>query len=80
MEDIKNQKFRLRNEITEEIEETTYTVIFTEEDLEVDGLVWLYLESEFGDENVETEIKFVNGQPTEIKYAKITNNQEGLLV
>lgn len=80
MEDIRNQKFRLRNEITEEVEETTYTVIFTEEDLEIPGLVWIYLESEFGDENVEREVKIINGTPTEISYAKITNNSENLLV
>ena len=80
MEDIRKQKFRLRNEITEEVEETTYKVIFTEEDLEIPGLVWIYLESEFGDENVEREVKFINGSPTEIHYAKITNNHENLLV
>lgn len=74
MKSIRNEKFRLRNPINNEIEETTYTVIMEEEDHEIPGLVWLYLESEFGDENVEYEPKF------DIHYAKITNNAEGLLV
>ena len=80
MESIKNQKFRLKNEITGEIEETAYKVIYEEEDLEIPGLVWLYLESEYGDENVEYEVKLINGQPTELYYARITNNAEDLLV
>ena len=74
MESIRGKKFRLRNEITEELEETTYTVIMEEPDNEIPGLVWLYLESEFEDENIEYEPKF------DIYYAKITNNAEGLLV
>lgn len=74
MESIRGKKFRLKNEITNEVEETTYTVIMEEEDNEIPGLIWLYLESEFGDENVEYEPKF------NIYYAKITNNAEGLLV
>ena len=80
MEDIRKQTFRLRSEITGEVGETNYTVIFTEEDNEIPGLVWIYLESQFGDENVEREVKFINGTPTEICYAKVTNNSEGLLV
>lgn len=80
MESIRGKKFRLRNEITEEVEETTYTVIYEEPDLEIPDLVWLYLESEYGDENVECETKIIDGQPTEIHYARITNNAENLLV
>ena len=45
-----------------------------EEDNEIPGLVWLYLESEYGDENSEYEPKY------NIHYAKITNNAENLLV
>lgn len=74
MKDIRQEMFRLRNEITGEIEETKYTIILQEEDDEIPGLVWLYLESEYGDENTEYEPKY------NIKYAKITNNKEGLLV
>lgn len=74
MQNIRGQKCRLRNEITGDIEETLYTVIMEEEDLEISGLVWLYLESEYEDENVEYEPKF------NIYYAKITNNTENLLV
>ena len=74
MESIRGKKFRLKNEINQEIEETTYTVIMEEEDHEIPGLIWLYLESEYEDENVEYEPKF------DIHYAKITNNAEGLLV
>lgn len=74
MKDIRQEMFRLRNEITGEIEETKYTIILQEEDDEIPGLVWLYLESEYGDENIEYEPKY------NIKYAKITNNEEGLLV
>lgn len=80
MESIRNQKFRFKNEITGEIEETVYKVIYEEEDLEVPGLVWLYLESEYEDENVECEVKIINGVPTELYYARITNNAEELLV
>lgn len=80
MEDIRGQKFRLKNEITGDIEETVYKVIYEEEDLEIPGLIWLYLESEYGDENVERETKFVNGHPVEIYFAKITNNAEDLLI
>lgn len=74
MESIRGKKFRLRNEISEELEETLYTVIMEEEDAEIPGLVWLYLESEFEDENIEYEPKY------NIYYARLTNNAEGLLV
>lgn len=74
MENIENKKFRLRNEITGQIEETIYTVIMEEPDNEIPNLVWLYLESEYGDENIEYEPKF------DIHYAKLTNNAENLLV
>ena len=74
MESIRGKQFRLRNEITGEVNETLYTVIMEEEDNEIPGLVWLYLESEYGDENIEYEPKY------DIHYAKITNNDEGLLV
>lgn len=80
MESIKNQKFRLRNEITGEIEETVYKVIYEEEDGEIPELVWLYLQSEYEDENVEYEVKMINGTPIELYYARITNNAEDLLV
>lgn len=80
MENIIGQKFRLRNEITEDLEETMYTVIFVEEDLEIPGLIWIYLESEYEDENIEYEAKNINGKNIEIYYAKITNNSENLLV
>lgn len=74
MKNIRGQKCRMRNEITNDIEETIYTVIAEEEDVEISGLVWLYLESEYEDENIEFEPKF------DIKYAKITNNNENLIV
>lgn len=74
MKNIRGQKCRLRNEITGDIEDTIYTVVAEEEDVEIPGLVWLYLESEFGDENVEFEPKF------NIYYAEITNNADNLLV
>lgn len=80
MESIKRKKIRLRNEITEDIEETVYTVIFEEPDIEIPNLVWLYLKSEYEDENVECEVKIINGQPTEIRYAKLSNNVDPLLV
>lgn len=80
MENIIREKFRLRNEITEDLEETIYTVIFVEEDLEIPGLIWIYLESEYEDENIECETKVLNGKHIEIYYAKITNNSENLLV
>lgn len=80
MESIRGKKFRIKNEITGDIEETVYKVIYEEEDLEIQGLVWLYLESEYEDENVEYEVKMVNGTPTELYYARITNNAENLLV
>lgn len=74
MENIRGKKFRLRNEITGDVEETTYKVIMEEPDNEIPGLIWLYLESEYGDENVEYEPKY------NIYYARITNNAENLLV
>lgn len=74
MESIRGKQFRLRNEITDEVNETLYTVIMEEDDNEIPGLVWLYLESEYGDENVEYEPKY------DIHYARITNNHENLLV
>ena len=64
----------MRNEITLEIQSTEYTVIAEEPDSEIPELVWLYLESEYGDENVEYEPKF------NIYYAKLTNNHENLIV
>lgn len=74
MESIRGKQFKLRNEITNEVNETLYTVIMEEDDNEIPGLVWLYLESEYGDENVEYEPKY------DIHYARITNNHENLLV
>lgn len=74
MENIRGKKFRLINEITKDLMPTVYTVIMEEEDIEIPGLVWLYLESEYGDENIEYEPRY------DIKYAKITNNAEYLLV
>ena len=74
MENIRNKKCRMRNEISLEIQSTLYTIIAEEPDPSIPGLVWLYLESEYGDENIEYEPKF------NIYYAKITNNQENLIV
>lgn len=74
MKNIKEEKFRLRNKITDDIEETLYTVAMEEEDNEIPGLVWLYLVSEYSDENIEYEPKY------NLYYARITNNKEGLLV
>lgn len=74
MKNIRQEIFRLRDEVSGEIEETKYKVIMEEEDNEIPGLIWLYLESEFEDENIEYEPKY------NFYYAKITNNQEGLLV
>lgn len=74
MKNIRGRKFRLINEITKELDATVYTVIMEEEDTEIPELVWLYLESEYGDENVEYEPRY------DIKYAKITNNAELRLV
>ena len=74
MQNILNEKFRLRNEITLDVEETLYTVVMTEDDDEIPGLVWIYLVSEYGDENVEFEPKY------NLHYARITNNMENLLV
>ena len=45
-----------------------------EPDDEYPNLVWLYLVSEYSDENVEYEPKY------NLYYAKLTTNQEGLLV
>lgn len=74
MENIINKTFRLRDTLTGDIEETLYKVIMVEEDNEIPGLVWIYLESEFGDENIEFEPRY------NFYYSKITNNEEGLLV
>ena len=74
MENIRNKKCRMRDEISLEIQSTIYTIIAEEPDDSIPGLVWLYLESEYGDENIEYEPKF------NINYAKITNNQENLIV
>ena len=71
---IRQKRFRLVNEITKDIDATVYKVIMEEEDHQIPGLVWLYLESEYGDENVEYEPRY------DIKYAKITNNAELRLV
>lgn len=74
MKDIRKEKFRLRDKITGELEETFYTVGMEEEDNEIPNLVWLYLVSEYEDENIEYEPKY------NLYYAKLTNNLEGLLV
>lgn len=74
MKDITNEVFRLRNEITGYVEETIYTVAVCEEDRDIPGLVWLYLVSEYGDENIEYEPAY------NLYYARITNNIENLLV
>lgn len=74
MKNIINEQFRLRDRISGELEETLYTVAAVEEDFEIPELVWLYLVSPYGDENVIYEPKF------DLHYAKITNNAEGLLV
>lgn len=74
MKDINNEKFRLRNKITGDIENTCYRIIMEEEDPEIPGLVYLYLLSEYEDENIEYEPRY------NIYYAKITTNMEGLLV
>lgn len=71
---LKGQKFRLRDRIIGELEETLYTVIAEEPDYDIPGLVWIYLESEYGDENIEYEPKF------DIYYAKMVANTENLLV
>ena len=74
MEDIRGKKFRLRDEVTGDVNETVYTVVMEEEDNSIEGLVWLYLESEYTDENIEYEPAY------DLYYARITNNMEGLLV
>lgn len=74
MKNIRGRQCRMRNEITLDIQPTIYTVISEEPDPEIEDLVWLYLESEYGDENIEYEPKF------DIHYAKITNNFENLIV
>lgn len=74
MDNIRGHECRMRNEITGDIEETIYTVIMEEPDMDIPGLVWLYLESEYSDDNIEYEPKF------NIKYAKITNNKENLII
>lgn len=74
MDSIRGHECRMRNEITGDIEETMYTVIMEEPDMDIPGLVWLYLESEYSDDNIEYEPKF------NIKYAKITNNKENLII
>ena len=71
---IIGQTFRLKNEITGDIEETMYTVRIIESDNEIPGLYWIYLISEYGDENIEYDPKY------DLYYARITNNLEGLLV
>lgn len=68
------EKFRLRNEITGEVEETLYTIGYTEPDYEIPDLLWFYLVSEYGDENIEYEPRY------NLYYAKMTNNEENLLV
>lgn len=77
MRDVRSmigERVRLRNEISGDIEETTYTIEAVEEDNEIPDLIWFYLVSEYGDENTEYEAKY------NLYYAKITNNLEGLLV
>ena len=74
MKEIVGQKFRLRSDITGELEDTWYTVLAVEEDEDIEGLFYIYLESEYEDENIEYDEKF------NIKYATITTNKENLLV
>ena len=73
-ENIRGKNVRLRDEVSGDILETIYTVIMEEEDNEIPDLVWIYLESEYEDENIEYEPKF------DIYYSRITNNFEGLIV
>ena len=68
------EKFRLRDEITGEVQETLYTIGYIEQDDEIPELEWYYLVSEYNDENIEFEPKY------NLHYAKITNNEENLLV
>ena len=68
------EKFRLRDEITGEVQETLYTIGYIEQDYEIPELEWYYLVSEYNDENIEFEPKY------NLHYAKITNNEENLLV
>lgn len=74
MKDIRKEKFRLRDRISGDLEETLYTVGMEEEDIEIPGIVWLYLVSEYEDENIHYEPRY------DLHYAVITNNAEGLLV
>lgn len=74
MKNIKEERFRLRNKITGDIEDTWYAVAMEEPDPEIPELVFLYLVSEYEDDNVEYEPKY------DLYYAKMTTNLEGLLV
>lgn len=74
MKNIKEERFRLRNRITGDIEDTWYAVAMEEQDPEIPELVFLYLVSEYEDDNVEYEPKY------DLYYAKMTTNLEGLLV
>lgn len=70
-------RYRLRDRITGEVQETWYRIVYDEIDRDISGLVFLYLESEYEDENTETGTdKYGN----EFKYATIVANTEGLLV
>lgn len=74
MEKNKINFVRVRDELSGELLETKYKIIFQEPDNEIQGLIWLYLESEYGDENIHYEPMYG------IHYAKITNNMENLIV
>lgn len=65
---------RLRDELSGELDSTKYKIILEEPDTEDPDLIWIYLESEYSDENVEYEPTY------NFYYAKITNNYEGLIV
>lgn len=74
MDLLRGKRFRLRDDVTGELEETMYTIIAEEPEPDYPGLIWLYLESEYNDENTEYEPKF------DIHYAKIVANKENRLV
>lgn len=70
-------RYRLRDRVTGEVQETWYRIIAEDLDGDIPGLSFLYLESEYEDENKETGTdKYGN----EFKYAAIVANTEGLLV
>ena len=73
-QDLLGREFRMKDPITLDVKSTVYTVKAVELDEDIPGLVWMYMVSEYADDNIEFEHKF------NLKYAKITNNQEGLLI